>query len=133
MSEPAPVMGAYSTTDDVRRLVEQYCREQRSARLPLFTVLPSFRWQEACPREAEGPGCYAIYGVNGWLLYVGMSVTNIANRIRKHGDPVVQRCWFWTAHPPVTFDIIPVPERWDAPSLEEFLTCKTARYNLKRE
>lgn len=131
MSETTAVIAAYSTADDVRRLVGQYSRE-RSPALDDLTVLPSLKWGEAYPEGSAGPGCYAIYGVNGWLVYVGMSVTSVADRLRNHRRLAVQSSWFWTAHPPFTFDVIPVRQRWDAPSLEEYLTCKTTRYKLDR-
>lgn len=132
MSEPISPMVGYSTGDHVRQLVLEYCSQQRHPELEAFQVMPTIAWGEACPQESEGPGCYAIYGRNGWLLYVGMSVANVACRVRSHGRAMVRGGWFWDTHPPISFDVIPVREQWDAPSLEEFLTCKTIRYKLDR-
>lgn len=109
---------------EVRRLVEEYCSKQRHPSLPEFTIhghhtLESW-WQTPFSAKA---GCYAIYGQDGVLLYIGKASLNASTGSRlaahlRHISPA------WAQNPPHYVDIIEVSEAFEAPSLEEFLLMK---------
>ncbi len=112
---------------EIRRLVDEYCATQRHPSLPSFVVHGPFNRESAREIEASrGPGCYAIYGADGFLRYIGMSLAAVGTRSETHFSKATQLAPFWQRGSPARFvDVIEVRERWDAPSLEEYLNTKT--------
>lgn len=113
---------------NVRRIVANYCFMERHPTLPAFVVHGMFTlgtvWKSAC---ASGPGCYAIYAVDGTIRYVGMSLNRVGNRIASHFSPAVQRSPFWRQGLPAHYiDIVEVFRPWEALSLEGYLIEKTS-------
>src|SRR3954451_321064 len=86
---------------EVRRLVDEYCSSQRHPSLPRFMVHGPFTHQALLNSNSPGtearnkPGCYVIYGADGTLKYIGMSLVNIGNRIARHFSPSAQQSIFW--------------------------------------
>ena len=110
---------------EIRTLVAEYCHTQRRPSLKPFIVhahnLSSW-WRT--PLSA-GPGCYAIYGSDGSLLYVGKASlkASVGSRLAAHLRHVRPS---WSATPPTYVDIIEVMEPFESPSLEEFLLMRVA-------
>ena len=74
-----------SASKEVRRCVEQYCARERHPDLAAVKVHGPFMYSDLWNWAAANlPGCYAIYGDDGCLRYIGMSVTNVGNRIGSH-------------------------------------------------
>ena len=114
---------------EVRRIVNEYCQTQRHPSLPPFVVhshnLTS--WWGTPP--SAGPGCYAIYGSDGALLYIGKASLNAStgSRLAAHLRHVRPS---WIATPPTYVDIITVAFAFESPSLEEYLLMNIdTRYN----
>jgi hypothetical protein len=110
----------------VRLLVNEYCSGWRNVSLPKFVVhgphtLDGWRKADASSKA----GCHAVYDVDGSLRYIGMSLTNIGNRLGTHLSEATQRHPFWQQGPAYYVDIIEVTQPWEAPSLEAFLYAKT--------
>jgi len=121
---PAVPLGAQSvSSSEVRRLVDEYCQTQRHPALPPFVVhshsLSSW-WHT--PFSAR-PGCYAIYGEDGALLYIGKASLNAStgSRLAAHLRQVRPS---WSSTPPAYVDIVEVTSPFESPSLEEYLLMK---------
>lgn len=123
----APAMPNMSASEEVRRWVDKYCDSERHPGLPKFTVHGPFRLPDLWKSNvANLPGCYAIYGENGRLRYVGMSLTNVGNRIGSHFSPATQSAEFWAQGPRATFvEVIETANLWEPPSLEQYLITNT--------
>jgi hypothetical protein len=108
---------------EVRRLVDEYCTTKRHPSLQTFTIHGPFTLDNLWESDASnGPGCYVIYGRNGSLRYIGMSLTNVGNRLGTHLSEATQRAPFWRQGSPAhSVDIIKVEQPWEAPSLEAYL------------
>jgi len=132
MSEAARLLDA--NRKEVRRLVNEYCSTQRHPSLPKFVVHGPFAVDDLWKSDASNrPGCYAIYGEDGSLRYVGMSVDNVGNRIATHLSAATQRSLFWRQGSPARHvDIIEVTQPWEAPSLEGYLIDRTASLVAQR-
>lgn len=117
----------------VRRLVEEYCRLERNPALPKFEVHgPLFCSAVFKHQTVHRAGCYVIFDEVGRLRYVGMSETAISKRLRIHLNRVFQATNpFWLHARAHTIDLIEVANGWEAPSLEAYLTVKSA--SLRQE
>ena len=111
----------------VRSLVDKYCTSERHPELTKFIVHGPFALRERWNSNAVNmPGCYVIYGDNGRLRYIGMSQTNVGDRVRSHFSTGTQQSEFWVQGPPATFvDVIEVAKPWEPPSLEQYLIAHT--------
>ena len=124
VTPPPPGPNSVSRAE-VRRLVAEYCQTQRHPSLESFVVhahtLSSW-WNT--PLSA-GPGCYAIYGSDEALLYIGKASlrASVGSRLAAHLRHVRPS---WSATSPTYVDIIEVTEPFESPSLEEYLLMKVA-------
>ena len=130
MSEPELKMDMASS-DAVRRCVESYCANERHPNLPRFKIHGPLKYEDIWKLNAVNlPGCYVIYGENGAFRYVGMSLTNIGNRISSHFSDATQKSPFWAQGPKARFvDLIEVIKPWEAPSLEQYLIVHSSKFN----
>jgi hypothetical protein len=126
MSEVS-VMPDMSGMERTRRWVDKYCSSERHLGLAKFTVHGPFTLPELWKSNAANkPGCYLIFGENGRLRYIGMSVTNVGDRIGSHFSPATQQSKFWADGPrPKFVAVIEVVNPWEAPSLEQYLITHT--------
>jgi hypothetical protein len=89
MSETAPHLDA--SRQNVRRLVDEYCANQRHPSLPEFVIHGPFTQDDLWKSDAsKRPGCYVIYGWDGSLRYIGMSKANVGARLKLHLTPATQ-------------------------------------------
>lgn len=116
-----------TASDEVRRLVDEYCSTQRNPSLPKFLARGPFSLKDSSKSDVSNkPGCYAIYGDGGQLRYIGMSLANVGDRIGSHFSAATQRSTFWQDGPPAGFiDVVEVLNPWEAPSLEQYLISRT--------
>ncbi len=116
MSETA-VMPNMSASEEVRRWVNNYCSSERHPRLGMFSVHGPFTFPQLWNSNAANlPGCYAIYGDDGCLRYIGMSLTNVGDRIGSHLSLGTQQSPFWAQGPKATFvEVIEVVNPWGRP------------------
>jgi hypothetical protein len=106
----------------LRHLVEEYCNIQRNPSLPKFTFHGPFKMPaDLSGSDAEKPGCYVIYRRNNQSPYIGMSLSGIGYRIRSHFSAATQKSAYWDKGPAHFFEIVPVFNTWEAPSLEQYL------------
>lgn len=101
--------------------VATYCATWRNAALEPFTVHPVAGLTDwwATPESAK-PGCYAAYGSEGELLYVGKASwrASVGGRLASHDHREPRAEWRRLA---AYVQIVTVSEAFEAPSLEEFL------------
>lgn len=116
-----------SGSNEVRRLVDKYCSSERHPGLPKFSTHGPLTLSQLWKSNAANvPGCYAIYGDDGRLRYIGMSLTNVGDRIGSHFSAGTQKSLFWADGPQATFiEVIEVANPWEAPSLEQYLIAHT--------
>ena len=67
-------------------------------------------------------GCYLIYDSDGNLRYIGMSESNMLNRVKKHCSDSVKKSAFWINNLPHSVQIIETSASWEAPMIEAYLT-----------
>jgi hypothetical protein len=126
MPEPCS-MPHMSSSDEVRRIVDVYCSRERHPELHKIKLHGPFVYADLQNWEAaKRPGCYAIYGEDGTLRYIGISLTNVGERIVSDFSPSSQKSDFWARGPKATYiELIEVVNPWEAPSLEQFLVSHT--------
>ena len=101
--------------------VATYCATWRNPALEPFTVHPvagPTAWW-GTPESAR-PGCYAAYGADGDLLYVGKASwrASVGGRLAYHDRREPRAGWRRLA---AHVQLVTVSEAFEAPSLEEFL------------
>ena len=127
MAEAEPIVNS-TAREEVRRLVKDYCSTERHPSLSPFRIFGPYSKETLWQTEVnDGPGCYAIYGENGSLIYIGASETGIRSRVPSHFSKSVQQAEFWKGQPSPakSIDLIFVTQRWEPLSLESYLTIKT--------
>ena len=119
-----------SPSETLKQLVARYCATQRHPDLKPFIVhglhtLESW-WKTNFAARA---GCYAIYGQDGRILYIGKASLNasIGSRLAAHLRHV-RPTW----ETPKFVHLIEVAEPFEAPSLEEYLLRElSTRHNTQ--
>jgi hypothetical protein len=105
----------------VRELIERYKTEELHPRTAHLEISSLMLATEGVPESQGRAGVYAIYRADETLIYFGMSLNNVAARVSKHVSKRVQASSFWTTNVAEFVQTILVANRWQAPSLEEFL------------
>jgi hypothetical protein len=112
----------------VLAMIDRYRAEELHPSVSAFDISALVRFKDGVPESQGRAGVYAIYRADRTLIYVGMSLNNVAARVSKHASRNVQGSPFWQANAAEFVQTILVTRCWQAPSLEEFLIRQAQAY-----
>jgi hypothetical protein len=133
LAEPRVTMiyaDRYIPSEVVQRMISSYAATARHPDLRPFEISNLLTLNAAVRESCDRAGVYLLYRADRTLIYIGMSVRNVSGRLRKHLSPTVQKSDFWQPRTPAWAQTVLVPNAWEAPSLEEFLTSHANMHTL---
>ena len=108
---------------DIERIVGEYYKEFRDMADFAPVIKGPFEIDSLEEEELyRKSGCYLIYDSDGNLRYIGMSESNMLNRVKKHCSDSVKKSAFWINNLPHSVQIIETSASWEAPMIEAYLT-----------
>jgi predicted GIY-YIG superfamily endonuclease len=108
---------------DIERIISKYYKEFRNNDEIVPIIKGPFEIDSLVEEQLyQKSGCYLIYDSGGNLRYIGMSETNMLNRVKNHCRESVKKCGFWINNPPHSVQIVETSASWEAPMIESYLT-----------
>jgi hypothetical protein len=112
----------------ILQMLDEYQDTARHHNLDAYIVSKLLPVSEAAQRSENKNGVYILYRDNETLVYIGLSLKNIAARLRAHNSRREKNSSFWSIGPATLAQTVFVPNSWEAPSLEEFLVQKAQEF-----
>lgn len=102
-------------------VIAHFSSEARHSKMPPLQISGLDDVSAAMLSSQGRPGVYLFYRADRTLIYIGMSLSNVAGRLGKHMSSAEQASSFWASRTPALVQTVLVDQSWEAPSLEEYL------------